>query len=94
MNNTRDAESLRKCAHGPCQCLVPLTQEYCSTYCSDADDVDNTELHCDCGHGECVPKRTHRLFTACIEGQGRAVNSTASGRAVVLPQDSSRSFAN
>jgi len=94
MNNIRDAESLYKCAHEPCQCLVRPAQEYCSAYCSDADDVENTELQCDCGHGKCVPKRAHCLFAACIEDQGSAVNSTAAGRAVVMPQNSSRSFAN
>jgi hypothetical protein len=94
MNNIRNAESLRKCAHEPCQCLVPPAQEYCSVYCSDADDVDNTELHCDCGHSECVPKRAHHLFAVCIEGQGGAVNNTVAGRAAVIPQDNFRSFAN
>jgi hypothetical protein len=94
MNNTRDVESLNKCAHELCQCLVPLAQEYCSAYCSDADDVENTDLQCDCGHGKCMPKRAHCLFAACIEGQGSAVNSTATGREAVMPQDHFRSFAN
>jgi len=96
LNNAdlRDAESLRKCAHEPCQCLVSFTQEYCCAYCSDADDVENTELQCDCNHGKCMPKRAHYLFAACIEGQGSAVNSTAAGRAAVRQQDSLRSFAN
>lgn len=94
MNNIQDAESLRKCAHELCQCLVPPAQEYCSVYCSDADDVENTELQCDCGHGKCVFKRAHYLFAACIKSQGSAVNSTTAGHAAVLPQDNFRSFAN
>jgi hypothetical protein len=94
MNNIRDAEGMRKCSHEPCQCLVPSTQEYCSAYCSVADDVDNTEFQCDCGHGKCVHKRARRLFVACIEGQGNAENRMAAGRTDVLPQDNSRNFAN
>lgn len=53
MDNVRDAESLRKCAYEPCQCLVPAAQEYCSVYCSNADDVENAELQCDCCHDNC-----------------------------------------
>jgi len=85
MNNIRNAERIRKCAYEPCQCLVPLSQEYCSAFCSDADDVENNELQCNCGHGKCVSKRTHRIFAVCIEDKSRAVNSTASGRADVMP---------
>ncbi len=98
MNDIKDAESMHKCAHVPCQCLVPPAQEYCSAYCSEADDVEYTEHHCDCYHGkcasQCAPKREHRLFAACIEGQGSAVSSMATGHAMVVPHDSSRSFAN
>ena len=94
MNNIQDAESLRKCAHLPCQCLIPSVHEYCSAYCSEADDVDNTELHCECGHRECVPIRVHCLFAACSEGQGSAASSMAAGCAAVRQQDSLRNFAN
>lgn len=94
MNNIRDEESMRKCAHEPCQCLVPFTQEYCSINCSDADDVENTEFQCNCGHGKCAPKRAHCLFATCIEGQSIARNGTASGHAAVIPQDNFRNFAN
>jgi hypothetical protein len=54
MDDIRDAVPLRKCAHGPCRCLVPSTQEYCSDYCSDADDVENAEIHCGCDHLHCT----------------------------------------
>ncbi len=49
-----DGESVRKCAHEPCKCRVPATQEYCCEYCSDADDVSKVEVQCDCGHVPCA----------------------------------------
>jgi len=54
MDNTRDEERLCKCAHELCECMVQPEQEYCSTYCSTADDVEETEIQCDCGHDSCV----------------------------------------
>jgi len=53
METTNDEISLHKCVHEPCQCLIPSQQEYCSTYCSTADDVEETEIECDCGHDSC-----------------------------------------
>jgi len=80
MNNIRDAESLRKCAHEPCQCLVPVTQEYCSAYCSNADDVENADLRCDCGHLDCDQLaasfiKAHQFSAACNQGRGMAGSS-------------------
>ena len=54
MEKIKDEGSMHKCAHVPCRCLILSTQEYCSAYCSDADDVEITEFQCDCGHGNCV----------------------------------------
>jgi hypothetical protein len=49
-----DAESKQKCAYEECQCEVPFGQEYCSDYCSEADEVGETELQCDCKHAPCA----------------------------------------
>jgi len=54
MEKIKDEESMHKCVHLPCQCLIPSMQEYCSATCSDADDVEITEFQCDCGHNICV----------------------------------------
>lgn len=43
----------RKCAYTSCQCVVYEPQRYCSDYCSDADDVKETEIQCDCKHSPC-----------------------------------------
>ena len=53
MEKSKNEES-RKCAHEPCKCLVQGTDEYCSAYCMTADDVDEVELNCDCGHARCA----------------------------------------
>jgi hypothetical protein len=54
MEDTRDEERLRKCAHEPCACMVQPSEEYCSAYCSTADDVEEIEVQCDCGHDPCA----------------------------------------
>jgi len=54
MENIREEIRLRKCAHEPCECMVQPPREYCSTYCSTADDVEETEIQCDCGHDACA----------------------------------------
>ena len=51
MTNAKDE---RKCAFVPCRCLVVGPQIYCSDYCSDADDVGETEIQCDCKHPPCA----------------------------------------
>ena len=43
MDYITDIESRHKCAHEQCECQIPTTQEYCSEYCSDADDVDEVD---------------------------------------------------
>jgi len=54
MENITDVEGRHKCAHEECLCQVPSTQEYCSEYCSDADDVSEVVLNCNCGHTPCT----------------------------------------
>ena len=54
MDEFGDVENLRKCAHEPCECVVSSTQDYCSVYCSEADNVEKTETECHCGHDACL----------------------------------------
>jgi hypothetical protein len=53
MDDIADMASMHRCALEQCHCLVPLTEEYCSDYCSDADDVAEIVLECCCGHPSC-----------------------------------------
>jgi hypothetical protein len=48
-----DIDTTRKCAHEECRCSVPPTEDYCCDYCSEADDVAEVELLCNCGHPSC-----------------------------------------
>jgi len=47
----------RKCAHGPCNCMVSSTERYCSDYCEmqvSAPRQDTAgSAGCGCGHAEC-----------------------------------------
>jgi hypothetical protein len=43
-----------KCAYSWCKCDVKDGEMYCSDYCSDADDTQETEIQCDCKHAPCV----------------------------------------
>ena len=54
MEDIIDAEGRHKCAQEQCRCQVSSTQEYCSDYCSDADDVAEIVLTCSCGHIPCA----------------------------------------
>jgi len=54
MDNMKNEGTQRKCAHEPCACLIPSTQEYCSAYCSEADDVEKAEFLCACCHENCM----------------------------------------
>ena len=54
MEYIMDIDTRHKCAHEQCQCQIPITQEYCSDYCSDADDIEEVELQCDCKHEPCA----------------------------------------
>ncbi len=50
MDYITDGETRHRCAYEQYECQVPSTQEYCSDFCSDADDVDEVELQCVCKH--------------------------------------------
>jgi hypothetical protein len=54
MENITDVDNTRKCAHEQCQCQVLSDEEYCSAYCSDADDVEEVEIECNCEHPPCA----------------------------------------
>jgi hypothetical protein len=54
MNKVEDAETLRKCAHEPCECVVSSPEDYCCAYCSEADNVEETDVECHCGHDVCL----------------------------------------
>ena len=44
------SETLIKCAHPPCQCLVEEEQRFCSSACDSAKGASR----CMCGHPGCV----------------------------------------
>jgi hypothetical protein len=52
MNSAMVKEGLRKCPHGPCECMIYPEQRYCSIRCSAAEEAD--EIVCDCGHLHCA----------------------------------------
>jgi hypothetical protein len=52
-----DVDTRHKCAYEQCQCHIPTTQEYCSDFCSDADDVDEVDRQCLCKHAPCALNR-------------------------------------
>lgn len=47
-----------KCGHDGCHCLIDKNSgqfgKYCSEHCEQADDMDTTEIHCDCKHLACA----------------------------------------
>ncbi len=47
-----DSETLVKCEHPPCQCLVEAEQKFCSSACSSARAT--ASVPCSCGHSGCV----------------------------------------
>lgn len=49
-----NAQGQRKCAYSECKCVVASAETYCSDYCSDAADVQETEIQCDCKHAPCL----------------------------------------
>jgi hypothetical protein len=54
MDYITDAKSTHKCAYEECRCQIPYTRDYCSDFCSDADEVDEVELECECKHPPCA----------------------------------------
>ncbi len=45
-------DSVTKCAHPPCKCIVEVEEPYCSESC--ASVIDQPHDPCPCGHPECV----------------------------------------
>ena len=54
MDDIIDAESKSECAYEHCKCEVGFGQVYCSDYCSEAADLREVELQCDCQHAPCA----------------------------------------
>jgi hypothetical protein len=54
MAEIMDVGGQRKCAYARCECQVSTLETYCSDYCSDADDQEETEIQCDCKHDPCA----------------------------------------
>jgi hypothetical protein len=46
------SETLVKCAHPPCQCLVEEEQKYCSSACAKPDGASRGS--CMCAHAGCI----------------------------------------
>jgi hypothetical protein len=67
MKNITGLESMHKCAFEQCQCQIPFTEEYCSDSCSDADDVAEVEIQCNCEHSSCGLERMRVGLTAAAE---------------------------
>jgi hypothetical protein len=49
-----NAQGQRKCAYDACKCVAEAQEKYCSDYCSDADNAQETEIQCDCKHAPCA----------------------------------------
>lgn len=64
MDSAMVEKGLRKCPHGPCECMIYLEQRYCSNRCSVADRAEETEVQCDCGHLNCASKWASRGWKA------------------------------
>ena len=76
MEYSLDVDTRHKCAYEPCQCQIPTTQEYCSDFCSDADDVDEVDRPCPCKHAPCALNRVARDWQCvtdanAVRGEGR-----------------------
>lgn len=48
----------KKCANDACQCRVGPPAEFCSDYCSGAEEEAQVEFECSCGHDCCGSERT------------------------------------
>jgi len=54
MDYILDMEGRHKCAYEQCHCQIPSALEYCSECCSEADDLSEVELQCECKHQPCA----------------------------------------
>ena len=50
------SETIIKCLHPPCPCLVEADQKFCSSACADARGASRGP--CRCGHADSVGERT------------------------------------
>lgn len=62
-----DVGGQHKCAHEQCACQVSTLQTYCSDYCSDADDLEEVEVQCDCKHAPCAMTSGDPLYSTFEE---------------------------
>lgn len=62
------SETLVKCAHPPCECLVEAEQQFCSASCSSARGASSGP--CTCGHPGCAGED---LMEEDEAGQGSAI---------------------
>jgi len=71
-----NARGQHKCAYSECECVVGDNEQYCSDYCSDADDANETEVQCDCQHTGCAPDRVEPLpARATVRMNGRSMRA-------------------
>ncbi len=69
MAEVMDIGGQHKCAYELCECQVSTLHEYCSDYCSDADDALEVELQCDCKHAPCALPGGDGLFDTPEESE-------------------------
>ena len=69
MAEVMDIGGQHKCAYELCECQVSTLNEYCSDYCSDADDAQEVELQCDCKHAPCALPGGDGLFATPEESE-------------------------
>jgi len=62
-----DAGGQQKCAYDECECQVSSLETYCSDYCSDAADAEETEIVCDSKHAPCSLTESDPLYTTIDE---------------------------
>jgi hypothetical protein len=53
MTEIIDVGNKHKCAYLACCCQIPAFEKYCSDYCTEASEIGEVEIECECGHGEC-----------------------------------------
>lgn len=51
----KKVDGKKKCACVSCQCQVGPPDEFCSDYCSGAEETAQIDVQCSCGHACCIP---------------------------------------
>jgi hypothetical protein len=49
-----ESAAQKKCNYAQCQCMIPVTEHYCSDYCKEAHGEHEVEIQCDCKHEPCA----------------------------------------